>query len=89
MSDYDRARKIVRLAATHVKDPYTRDWLLADERGTFEKMANEYLDRTAARAEELGMPATAVDDEIATVIGFNALTANLEQLKKRSGKRKR
>ena len=73
MSDYERVRRIVRLAATHVKDPSTRDWLLADERGTFEKSANEYLDKTAARAAELGMPASAVDDEIATVIGLSAL----------------
>jgi hypothetical protein len=66
-----------------VKDPSTRAWLLADERGTFEKLANDHLDSTAAHAAELGMPASAVDDEIATVIGLNALTAQLEHQKKR------
>lgn len=83
MSDYERARKIVRLAASHVKDPSTRAWLLADERGMFEKLANEYLDKTAERAKELDMSASQIDDEIATVLGLNALTAQLEHQKKR------
>lgn len=87
MSNYERARKIVRLAATRVKDPSTHAWLLADERGTFEKLANEYLDKTAHKAAELGMPAEEVDDEIATVIGLNALTAQLEHRKKKGRKR--
>lgn len=83
MSDYDRARRIVRLASTHVKDPYTRAWLLADERGTFEKEAKEYLTKTAARAAELGMSEPQVDDEIATRLGLLALTARLENQTKR------
>jgi hypothetical protein len=81
--DPERARRIVRLAATHVKDPSTRSWLLADERGTFEKLAEEYLDKTSARAAQLEMSADEVDDEIATVIGLRALTAQLEHQKKR------
>ena len=89
MSDYERARKIVRAAAAQVKDRSTRAWLLADERGTFEKMAKEYLDRTAERAKELGMSASAIDEEIATIIGFNAMAAQLQNLKKSTGKRKR
>lgn len=87
--DYDRPRRIVRRATTHVKDPYTRGWLLADERGTFEKMARDYLDKTAAKAAELGMSDAAVDDEIATVIGLRALTARLEEQKKAPQKKKR
>ena len=87
MRDYERARRIVRLAATHVKDPSTRAWLLADERGTFEKDANAYLDKTFARAAELGMSDSAVDDEIASVLGLSALTAQLEHQKKRRRRR--
>lgn len=83
MSDPERQRKIVRLASTHVKDPSTRAWLLADERGTFEKLAAEYLDKTADKAAQLGMSAEQVDNEIATVIGLRALTAQLEHQKKR------
>jgi len=83
MSDYDRGRRIVRLASEQVKDPATRAWLLADERGTFEKLAAEYLDKTAAKADQLGMSAEQVDNEIATVIGLRALTAQLEHQKKR------
>jgi len=81
--NYTRTRRIVELAATHVKDAYTRNWLLADERGTFQKLANEYLDKTATKAAELGMSESEVDDEIATVIGLRALTAHLEHRKKK------
>lgn len=82
LSDYDRPR-IVRLAAGHVKNRSTRSWLLADERGTFEKLAREYLDKTAAKAAELGLSEEKVDDEIAAMIGLNALTAQLEHQKKK------
>ncbi len=84
MRDPERARKIVRLAASRVKDSSTRDWLLADERGTWEKRAQEYLDKTAAKAVELGMSAARVDDEIATVLSLSALTVQLEHRKKRA-----
>jgi len=85
---YDRARKIVRLASTYVKNPSTKSWLLADERGTFEKEAKEYLVKTAARAAELGMSEEQVDEEIANRLGYLALTAMLENQQKKKRKRR-
>lgn len=70
-----RAREIVRLAAEQVKDPSTRYWLLADDRGTFEKAAKQYLDQTAGRAQELRMSNDKVNAEIATMISLSAVEA--------------
>lgn len=79
---YDRARKIVRLAAAQVKNPSTKSWLLADERGTWEKAANDYLTKTADKARELGMSEDQVNEEIAVILGYQALQAALEHAKK-------
>jgi hypothetical protein len=86
---YDRARKIVRLASTYVKDPSTKSWLLADERGSFEKDAKDLLVKSAARAAELGMSADQVDAEIANLLGYRALTAMLEHQTKNTKKKGR
>ena len=84
---YDRARKIVRMAADQVKNPSTKSWLLADERGTWEKAALDYLQKTADKARELGMSEKKVDEEIAIVLGLQALQASLEHTKKHGSKR--
>lgn len=81
-----RAREIVRLAAEQVKDPSTRYWLLADERGTFEKAARQYLEQTADRAKELRLPNEKVNEEIATMIALSALEAFLKK-QRRSARR--
>lgn len=86
MRDTERARRIVRLAATRVKDPFTRSWLLADAREIFVQLTEEYLDKTSVKAAQLKMCAEKVDDEIATVIsliGLRALTGQLEHQKER------
>lgn len=70
-----RAREIVRLAAEQVKDPSTRYWLLADDRGTFEKAAKQYLAQTAGRAQELRLSNDNVNGEIATMIALSAVEA--------------
>ena len=85
--DYDRARRIVRLAAKQVKNPSTKSWLLADERGTWEKAARDYLEKTADKASSLEMSEDKVDEEIAVVLGLQALQASLEHAKKHGTKR--
>lgn len=70
-----RAREIVRLAAEQVNDPSTRYWLLADDRGTFEKAAKKYLDQVANRAQELRMSNDKVNAEVATMIALSAFEA--------------
>jgi len=78
-----RAREIVRLAAEQVKDPSTRYWLLADERGTFEKAARKYLEETADKARALGMSNAKVNEEIAVMLALSAVEAFLKRARKR------
>jgi hypothetical protein len=77
-----RAREIVRLAAEQVKDPSTRYWLLADERGTFEKAAWKYLEETADKARALGMTNEKVNAEIAVMLALSAVEAFLKRARK-------
>lgn len=77
-----RAREIVRLAAEQVKDPSTRHWLLADERGTFEKAAQKYLEETADKARALGMSNEKVNAEIAVLLALSAVEAFLKRARK-------
>jgi len=74
-----RAREIVRLAAEQVQDPSTRYWLLADERGTFEKAATRYLEQVTDRAKELRMSNEKVNEEIAVMIALSAVEAFLKK----------
>jgi hypothetical protein len=80
---HDRARRIVRLAAKQVNNPSTKSWLLADERGTWERTALDYLVKTADKARELGLSDERVDEEIAYKLGLSALQASLEHVKKK------
>lgn len=73
-----RAREIVRLAAEQVKDPSARYWLLADERGTFEKAARKRLEDTADKARALGMS----NAEISVMIALSAVEAFLTRPRK-------
>ena len=77
-----RAREIVRLAAEQVKDPSTRYWLLADERGTFEKAARKYLEETADKARALRMTNEKVNEEIAVMLALSAIEAFLKRARK-------
>jgi hypothetical protein len=77
-----RAREIVRLAAEQIKDPSARYWLLADERGTFEKAARKYLEETADKARTLGMTNEKVNEEIAVMLALSAVEAFLKRTRK-------
>lgn len=73
----ERARNIVQRAAAIAKDSSTKDWLHCDSRGTFEHMVDEYIQKTEARAVELGMAPTDVDEQIANRILLDALDAHI------------
>lgn len=75
MPDRKRMRKIVKLAAERTETDLIKDWLTRDERGTWEKMAQDLLEKTADAAKSLGMTEDQVDDEISTAILLSALTA--------------
>lgn len=77
-----RARQIVELAAQQTKDPFARSWLLADERGSFSKLAARYLEQTAGKAEELKMSADKVNEEIAIILALSAVEAQLKKKRK-------
>ena len=53
-----RAREIVRLAAEQVKDPSTRFWLLADERGTSRRLPGSTSKRLRTRQGRWECPMT-------------------------------
>ena len=90
MSDsYDRPRKIVRLAADQVKNPSTKAWFLADEKGFWEKQARDLLEKSADKARSLGLSEDQVNEETANYLGYLALTAALEHAKKNLKGRKR
>lgn len=77
MKDRQRAREIVKAAAASVSTPIAKDWLVKDERGSWERFASDYLEKTRANAEALGMTANQVDNEIATMIALHAVEAVL------------
>lgn len=79
-----RAREIVRLAAEQVQDPSTKYWLLADERGTFEKAATKYLEQTADRAKLIRLSNDKVNEEIAVMIALSAVDAFLKKHRRRA-----
>jgi hypothetical protein len=83
--DQVRIRAIVSLAASKVEDPNTKDWLRTDREGSWEKMAREYLEspRVMERASAGGKSDAEVDDQIAAVLAYFALSAQIEHVKKR------
>ena len=81
--DHSRARKIVSLAASKTEDPNTSDWLRTDREGTWEKAAAEYLEKTREKATSLGLAEEQVNDEIASRLAYEALTAQVAHLKKK------
>jgi hypothetical protein len=75
----NRSRQIVELAAKQTKDSFARSWLLADERGTFEKAASRYLEQTTDKARELKLSIDKVNEEIATILALSAIEAQLKR----------
>lgn len=86
MSDTERARKIVKLAAKKTKIKSVKHWLEFDERGVWEKEARHLIEKTSEKAKTAGWNDEAVDDQIADYLVFLALEATLKDAKKRGKK---
>jgi len=82
--DFDRPRRIVKLAASRVRASQAKSWLKNDEEGTWERRAKELLARAPALIAEknLQMSEEDVDDEIASILQISALEALLARAKK-------
>jgi hypothetical protein len=80
--DSDRARRIVRLASRLAKNKEAKSWLLLDEHGVHEASARDLLERTAQRAQTLGLSEAEVDEQIALRLVIDVLNAQMSLLKK-------
>jgi len=75
--DPDRPRRIVMLAREKTRSSFVKEWLFGDERGFHEKTAEDLLLETAAKAAELGLTESQVDEEIAAAILYLTLQATI------------
>ena len=80
------ARGVVKLAASRTK--CAREWLTRDELGSWERAAQDMIDRSVLRRAELGISDSAAASEMADRLLFLALAAMLEDAKKQK-RRKR
>lgn len=74
------------MAARNVKASSVKAWLTNDEYGTWEKTAQDYLDKVPelkAQKNLHHMTDEQIDDEIAYVIGLAALEAALKNAEKK------
>ena len=78
MKDRERIRKILRRAAK--KSPGTRRWILSDERGSWEKIASEFLEKAEASPEMAGKSEKEVDEEISLYVALLSLEAKISHL---------
>jgi hypothetical protein len=85
MSDIDRPRRIVKIAAG-IKNSAS-DWFFRDEKGLWEKNARELWEKTTANRAELGMSDAEAEEQIALHLSLLALTAMANDAKKSSSKR--
>lgn len=85
-SDKSRANKILLQAIGLAKNPMAKEWL-RDGRasGTWIRTAADLLERSAAKAAELGLTEDQVNDEVATMMAWMALSAILKDAKRGSG----
>ena len=85
-SDKSRANKILLKAIGLAKNPMAKEWL-RDGRasGTWIRTAADLLERSAAKAAELGLSEDEVDDEVATMMAWMALSTILRDAKRGSG----
>lgn len=81
--DTKRARGIVRLAATMVKNKSAKSWLHDDPRGAWELLARDLLVETALKATQLELSVERVDEQIATYLGYLSLKAMLPTARRR------
>lgn len=79
MIDRQRARAIVVAASQHASAGTPRQWLRLDERGTWEALAGELLEKTEEEAERKGATPEQVDESIALLLAIRAMDAVIAQ----------
>lgn len=84
----NRARNIVRTASKGVKNKTAKSWLFNDEAGTWERRAQDCIERTDPKARELGMTDEQQDEEIVIQLQSLAITTVLSQAQKGMASRK-
>ena len=73
-----RARRIVALAARKVTNAQAKSWLRCDERGTWEKTALEWWEKTAETRKEKSISDSVAENEIADRLVLLALQALIQ-----------
>ena len=73
--EYGRARRVVKIAAKQTTGS-VRKWLLADERGSFERMASQYLSHALSKPEGRALPESELDTAVAAEVAIAAMTAS-------------
>ncbi len=85
-ADKARANKILRRAINLAKNPMAKEWLRDGKAsGTWIRTAADLLERSAAKAAELGLSEADVDDQVASMLAWMALSAILRDAKKGDG----
>lgn len=82
----ERVRRICKLAAGKTTDPFTRSWFERDETGFWEKEIRRILAEKYAKITALGIPEAHVDEDLSEFLLLAALTARMNEMKKRAGK---
>lgn len=83
--DQERCRRIVKLAASKAENDEAKTWLTWDEHGVHERSADEYLERTAAKAAELKLTESEVDEQVAIALLLDVLQAQINAVKSKGG----
>jgi len=81
--DRRRARSILGLAAKETSIKMVKSWLTQDEKGTWEKMVLDLLDRVEDKAKKLNLSDRDVNDQIATMVALRALDSVGGAMKRR------
>lgn len=90
MIELPEPRDCVRQASEDAQDPFTKSWLFMDERGIWERNARELLEvfrRRQENPETFRKDATTemVRNEIAGMLRLSALTARLNEERRKGG----
>jgi len=78
-----RIKAIRQIAYRKAKDPFLKQWLVDDPKGTWWKQAEELLDESAEKAAKLGLSEDQVNQEVANVLLVLGLQARINVAKRR------
>jgi hypothetical protein len=85
-ADKSRANKILLRAVSLAKNPMAKEWLRDGKAsGTWIRTAADLLERSAPKAAEFGLSEDEVNDQVASMLAWMALSAILRDAKKGAG----